>query len=94
MRGYLIDLNKEHIRTLGLILGLHNTTLSNMYEGSSRIEYLDDVLAALFRKQDDVEKERVLSWTTVATALENQQLRQNGIASKIKQERLHQRHES
>ena len=90
VRGYLIDLNKEQIRTLGLILGLQNTTLSNKYEGSSEINYLDDVLAAWFLKQDDVVTKGVPSWTTLASALEVQQLRQKGIASKIRKERLGQ----
>ena len=88
VRGYLIDLDKEQIHTLGLILGLHRGTLSNKYEGFSKVNYLDDVLTAWFRKQDDVERRGVPSWATLATTLEDQQLRQNGIASKIRKERL------
>ena len=90
VRGYLFDLDKEQIHTLGLILGLHRGTLSNKYEGSSKVNYLDDVLTAWFRKQDDVGKKGVPSWATLATALEDQQLRQNGIASNIRKERLSQ----
>ena len=52
--------------------------------------YLDDVLTAWLRKQDDVGKKGVPSWATLATALEDQQLRQNGIVSKIRKERLSQ----
>ena len=89
VRGYLIDLDKEQVRTLGLILGLHHITLSNKYEGS-RVNYLDDVLTAWLSKQDDVEEKGVPSWATLATALENQQLRQVGIARKIRKERLSQ----
>ena len=89
VRGYLINLDKEQVRTLGLILGLHHITLSNKYEGSS-VSYLDDVLTAWLRKQDDVEEKGVPSWATLATALENQQLRQVGIARKIRKERISQ----
>ena len=88
VRGYLIDLDKEEIHTLGLILGLHRGTLSNKYEGSSKVNYLDDVLTAWLRKQDDVEEKGVPSWATLATALEDQQLRQTGVAKKIRKERL------
>ena len=88
VRGYLVDLDKEQMYMLhvGLILGLHSTTLYNKYEGSSKVNYLDDVLAAWFRKQDDVERKGVPSWATLATALESTQLRQNGIASKIRKD--------
>jgi len=90
VRGYLFDLDKEEIHTLCLILGLHHSTLSNKYEGSSKANYLDNVLTAWFRMQDDVEEKGVPSWATLATALEDEQLRQNGIASKIRKEKLSQ----
>ena len=87
VRGYLMDLDKVQIYTLGLILGLHHGTLSNN-EGFSKVNYLDDVLTAWLRKQDDVEEKGVPSWATLATALENTQLRQVGIAYRIRKERL------
>ena len=87
VRGYLIDLGKRQIRTLGLILGLHNRTLSSTWD-SDKNSYLDDVLTAWLCKQDDVEKKGVPSWATLATALEEQQLQQTGVAKKIRKERL------
>ena len=87
VRGYLFDLDKGQIRILGLILGLHSSTLSNKWD-SDMNNYLDDVLTAWLRKQDDVEEKGVPSWATLATALEDQQLRQTGVAKKIRKERL------
>ena len=39
VRGYLFDLDKGQIRILGLILGLHSSTLPNKWD-SDRNDYL------------------------------------------------------
>ena len=86
--GYLLDLDKEQMKTLGLILGLSHLTVSNSYEGSTKTSYLNDILHAWLLQQDDVEENGSPSWAKLTTALEHEQLRQSGIAKKIRAERL------
>ena len=81
--GYLSGLSKGHIKTLGLILGLSYRTVSNTFEGSSQSSYLQSVLAAWFLRQDKVLERGCPSWTVLVRALQDKQLRQNGIAADI-----------
>ena len=83
-----MDLSKEHIRTLGQLLGLSYHTVSNNHEGSTVKSYLDGILAAWFRQQDNVMKIGAPSWTTLVRALEDKQLRQTGIAARIRKDKL------
>ena len=85
---YLMDLDKEHIRTLGQLLGLSYHTVSNNYEGSPTKSYLYGILAAWFRQQDDVIKTGAPSWTTLVRALDDKQLRQTGIAARIRKDKF------
>ena len=86
--GYLLDLDKEQMKTLGLILGLSHLTVANSYEGSTKTSYLNDILHAWLLQQDEVEESGSPSWAKLTTALEHEQLRQSGIAKKIRAERL------
>ena len=59
--SYLSPLPKHEIKTLGMLLGLSETTVKNDYEDSSVNKYLDSVLSAWFKKQDKViEKGQIL----------------------------------
>ena len=86
--GYLLDLDKEQMKTLGVVLGLSHLTVSNSYEGSTKISYLNDILRAWLLQQDEVGENGCPSWATLTTSLEHEQLRQSGIAKKIRAERL------
>jgi len=86
--GYLLDLDKEQMKTLGLILGLSHRTVTNSYEGSTKTTYLSDILYAWLLQQDEVGENGCPSWSTLTTALEGEQLRQSGIANKIRAERF------
>ena len=86
--GYLLDLDKEQMKTLGLILGLSHRTVSNSYEGSTRTSYLNDILHAWLLQQDEVKENGSPSWIILTVALEHKQLRQTGIAKIIREDRL------
>ena len=51
---YLSSLSKEEVKTLGMVLGLSDTTVRNNYDGSSASSYLDSILRAWFGKKDKV----------------------------------------
>ena len=53
MTGYRTPLSKSEIKTLGQVLGLRNTTVTNK-EDSPKSDYLDSVITAWLHKQDDV----------------------------------------
>ena len=86
--GYLLDLGKEQMKTLGQILGLSHRTVSNSYESSTNTAYLNDILTAWLLQQDEVGENGLPSWITLTTALEHEQLRQAGIARKIREDKL------
>lgn len=86
--GYLLDLNKEQMMTLGLILGLSHRTVCNSYENSTKTVYLNDILHAWLLQQDEVGENGSPSWITLTTALEHDQLQQAGIAKKIREDKL------
>ena len=54
--GYLTPLDKENIKLLGRLLGLHDTRVTNLFDGSTRSAYLDSILTAWLNQQDDVQK--------------------------------------
>ena len=49
-----MHLSKLEIKTLGLLLGLRDVTVNNTYEGTTQKGYLDSIISAWLRKQDDV----------------------------------------
>lgn len=86
--SYLYDLNKDQIYQLGLSLGLNARTLMETRDVAPQSRYLDDMLASWFRKQDMVlDKSGPPTWRSLAKALRDKSVRQNGIADTIKQEK-------
>lgn len=86
--GYLFNLKKEQMKTLGLKLGLSLHTVSNSYENSTNTDYMYDILHAWLLQQDMVRKNGSPSWITLIRALEDKQLRQGGIAKNIRENEL------
>lgn len=50
---YLFLLSKEEIKTLGRLLGLSHSTVTDYYD-SPRIKYLDSILTAWLKTRDKV----------------------------------------
>ena len=80
MKCYLVDMEITHIYNLGLALGLSQGKVKKMKVSDT---FLDDVLAAWLRREDDVEKRGLPSWKTLVGALKHKLLGQTGIASDI-----------
>ena len=80
IKCYLNDLEITHIYNLGLVLGLSQSKVKKMKHSDT---FLDDVLAAWLRREDDVEKRGLPSWKTLVGALKHKLLGQTGIASDI-----------
>ena len=80
IRYCLRGLEKNHIYDLGLALGLSQRKVKIMRDSET---FIDDVLAAWLRKEDDVEKRGVPSWRTLIKALNHPLLSQTGIARQI-----------
>ena len=80
IKCYLDDLEITHIYNLGLVLGLSQSKVKKMKVSDT---FLDDVLAAWLRREDDVEKRGLPSWKTLVGALRHKLLGQTGIASDI-----------
>ena len=78
--NYLLDFGKTDIHNLGLTLGLHYPHFTKM--GGSET-FIDDVIAAWLRKEDQVLKQGVPSWETLVKALRNRRVNQTGVAEKI-----------
>ena len=78
--NYLLDFGKTDIHNLGLTLGLHYPRLTKM--GGSET-FIDDMIAAWLRKEDQVLKQGVPSWETLVKALRNRRVNQTGVAEKI-----------
>ena len=76
MRG----LDEDQVYDLGLALGLAQQKVRWMRASDT---FLDDVLAAWLRKEDDVDKKGTLSWSTLVNALRHPMLCQDGVASDI-----------
>ena len=77
---YLMDLDKTDIHNLGLVLGLSHRKLKMMKDSDM---FLDNVLAAWLRREDEVQNQGTPSWSTLVIALRHKRLGQNGIASTI-----------
>lgn len=80
---YLLELEKTHIYNLGMVLGLKQTKVKALKDSDT---FLDDVIAAWLRKEDQVKEKP--SWTVLIKALRHQRLEQRGIADKIALERV------
>ena len=73
-------MEKTHIYHLGLILGLRQSKLKTMMESAT---FLDDVIAAWLRKEDQVTEKGEPNWKVLINALRHRRVGQTGIASKI-----------
>ena len=84
---YLMHLNKDQIFQLALVLGLHAVpTLDKIRDTPN---FLNDMLAAWLRGQDDVNKRGGHTWGALVKALRHASVTQNEIADKIQREKCH-----
>ena len=81
---YLLPLEKTHIYNLGLVLGISQHKTKAMMDSST---FLDDVIAAWLRREDQVKKKGEPSWTMLIRALEHPRVGQCGISQKIRKEK-------
>ena len=81
---YLLNMDKNHIYHLGLVLGLTQTKLKAMKESDS---FLNDVIAAWLQKEDNVKEKGEPSWTVLISALKHRRVSQTGIADDIAKEK-------
>ena len=77
---YLFEIEKIDVYNLGLLLGLSHHKLKTKMDSST---FLDDVIAAWLRKEDQVKKKGEPSWTVLVRALKHRRLQQTGIADDI-----------
>ena len=80
IKYYMRGFDKIHVYNLGLALGLAQQKVRWMRDSDT---FLDNVLAAWLRKEDDVKKKGTLSWSTLVKALRHPMLHQDGVASDI-----------
>ena len=66
---------------LGLVLGINQHKTKAMMDSST---FLDDVIAAWLRREDQVRKKGEPSWTVLVRALEHPRVGQCGISQKIR----------
>ena len=78
--NYLLNMEKYHIYNLGLVMGLAQPKLKTMRDSDT---FLDDVIAAWLRKEDNVKKMGEPSWTVLIRALKHPRVMQIGIADNI-----------
>ena len=77
---YLLDMDKTHIYNLGLLLGLRQTKVKALKDSDT---FLDDVITAWLRKEDQVTDKGEPSWTVLISALKHRRVGQTGIADEI-----------
>ena len=77
---YLLQLEETHIYNVGLVLGLEQRKVKNLKRSDS---FLDDVISAWLRKEDQVTKKGNPSWAVLISALNHARVKQIGIADKI-----------
>lgn len=85
--GYLCDLNHAQLEVLGLQMGLRLPTLKN-FNCDTNATYLNELLAAWLREQDKVMEVCPPTWENLAKALESKRVSQNGIAAKIRKDKI------
>ena len=82
---YLLDMDKSHIYNLGLVLGLRQTKAKAVMDSTT---FLDDVITAWLRKEDQVTEKGEPSWTVLVNALKHRRVGQTGIANNIAKDHL------
>ena len=81
---YLLPLEKMHVYNLGLVLGISQRKTKGMMDSST---FLDDIITAWLRREDQVNKKGEPSWTVLVRALEHPRVGQCGISQKIRKEK-------
>ena len=74
-------MERIHVYHLGVVLGLSQIKLKAKLEESKT--FLDDVIAAWLRKEDQVIERGEPSWRVLISALKHRRVGQTGIASSI-----------
>ena len=77
---YLIALEKIDVYNLGLVLGLNQHKVVAKMDSKT---FLDDIITAWLRKEDQVIKRGEPSWRVLVSALKHRRVGQTGIATKI-----------
>ena len=77
---YLVGMEKTDVYNLGLVLGLSQRKVKAKKDLDT---FLDDVITAWLRKEDQVIKRGEPSWTVLVNALKHSRVGQTGIASQI-----------
>lgn len=78
--SYLWQLEKMQIYHLGLVLGLSQHHMKNLKDSET---FLDDVIMAWLRQEDQVQCVGQPSWQMLMEALRHERVGQNGIACAI-----------
>ena len=73
-------MEKSQIYNLGLVLGLRQTKVKTLKDSPT---FLDDVITAWLRKEDQVAEKGEPSWRVLVNALKHHRVGQTGIANKI-----------
>ena len=82
---YLLDMEKGHIYHLGIVLGLRQNKVKTLKDSET---FLDDVITAWLRKEDQVAEKGEPSWTVLVDALKHRRVGQTGIANTIAKDHL------
>ena len=83
--SYLIPLDKTAIIHLGIVLGLNYNRLKTMMDTPT---FLSEMLAKWLEGVDQVLQTGVPTWKSLVKALRDPIVAQNGLASRIEQDRL------
>ena len=79
---YLLPLEKTHLYNLGLVVGISQHKTKAMMDSST---FLNDVIAAWLRREDQVKKKGEPSWTVLVRALEHPRVGQCSSSSNVMQ---------
>ena len=82
--SYLHPLDKTTVFNLGLVLSLNYNRLKTMMDSQT---FLQDMLARWLEKVDQVLQTGVPTWKRLVEALKDPRVGQNGLASKIEQDK-------
>jgi len=78
--GYLMTMERTDVYNLGLVLGLSQHKVKTKKDSDT---FLDDVITAWLRREDQVIKRGEPSWTVLVSALKHRRIGQTGIACNI-----------
>ena len=78
-------MEKSYIYNLGLVLGMRQTKAKALMDSPT---FLDDVVTAWLRKEDQVSEKGEPSWTVLVNALKHRRVGQTGIADNIAKDHL------